>query len=89
MEVKYEQLSRGPARLREQLEQEAQALHERLAEAREDGRTEAHKQKDELACTVSSLSQRVAELEGKLDRAQRQELTEQSTGGYSSSTYQS
>ncbi len=53
VEVKCEQLSRELARLREQLEREAQALHARLAEAREEGRTEAHRQKDELAHTVN------------------------------------
>ncbi|XP_022619561.1 serologically defined colon cancer antigen 8 isoform X2 [Seriola dumerili] len=71
VEVQCEQLSRELIRQREQLEREAQALQERLAEAREEGRAEARKQKDELAHTVSSLSQRVAELEGQLDRAHR------------------
>ncbi|KAM6922418.1 serologically defined colon cancer antigen 8 homolog [Lycodopsis pacificus] len=71
VEVQREQLSRELARLREQLEREAQALKERLAEAREAGRAEARKQRDELAQTVSSLSQHVAELEGQLDRAHR------------------
>ncbi|XP_039995974.1 serologically defined colon cancer antigen 8 homolog isoform X2 [Xiphias gladius] len=71
VEVQCEQLSRELARQREQLEREAQALQERLAEAREEGRAEARKQRDELAHTVSSLSQRVAELEGQLDRVHR------------------
>ncbi|KAM4592160.1 serologically defined colon cancer antigen 8 homolog isoform 2-T2 [Odontesthes bonariensis] len=71
VEVQCEQLSRELARQREQLDREAHALHERLAEAREEGRAEAHKQKEELTHTVSSLSQRVAELEGQLDRAHR------------------
>uniref|UniRef100_A0A4W6DQ43 SHH signaling and ciliogenesis regulator sdccag8 n=1 Tax=Lates calcarifer TaxID=8187 RepID=A0A4W6DQ43_LATCA len=71
VEVQCEQLSRELTRQREQLEREAQALQERLTEAREEGRAEARKQKDELAHTVSSLSQRVAELEGQLDRAHR------------------
>lgn len=46
-------MSRELARHREQLEREAQALQERLAEAREEGRTEARKQKEELAHTVN------------------------------------
>ncbi|XP_071336290.1 serologically defined colon cancer antigen 8 homolog isoform X2 [Trachinotus anak] len=71
VEVQCEQFSRELIRQREHLEREAQALQEKLAEAREDGRAEARKQKDELAHTVSSLSQRVAELEGQLDRAHR------------------
>ena len=48
-------MSRELARHREQLEREAQALQERLAEAREEGRTEARKHKDELANTVNSI----------------------------------
>ncbi|KAG7228550.1 hypothetical protein INR49_007724 [Caranx melampygus] len=71
VEVQCGQLSRELIRQREQLEREAQALPERLTEAREKGRAEACKQKDELTNTVSSLSQRVAELEGQLDRAHR------------------
>ncbi|XP_071370174.1 serologically defined colon cancer antigen 8 homolog isoform X1 [Centroberyx affinis] len=71
MEVQCEQLSRELSRQRERLEREAQALQERLAEAREEARGEARKEKEELAHTVSSLSQRVAELEGQLDRANR------------------
>uniref|UniRef100_UPI0037E7AC27 serologically defined colon cancer antigen 8 homolog isoform X2 n=1 Tax=Semicossyphus pulcher TaxID=241346 RepID=UPI0037E7AC27 len=71
VEVQCEQLSREVARKREHREQEAQALQKRLTEAREEGRAEARKQKEELAHTVSSLSQHVAELEGQLDRAQR------------------
>ncbi|XP_075931840.1 serologically defined colon cancer antigen 8 homolog isoform X1 [Anarhichas minor] len=73
VEVQCEQLSRELARLREQQEREAQALKERLAEAREEGRAEARKQREALAQTVSSLSQHVAELEGQLDRAHRDE----------------
>nr|XP_046258412.1 serologically defined colon cancer antigen 8 homolog isoform X2 [Scatophagus argus] len=71
MEVQCEQLSRELARHREQLEREAQVVQEKLAEAREEGRAEARKHKEELATKVSSLSQRVAELEGQLDRAHR------------------
>ncbi|XP_037541874.1 serologically defined colon cancer antigen 8 homolog [Nematolebias whitei] len=71
-EVQCEQLSREVVRHREQLEKEVHALKARLSEARNEGRAEAHKQKEELAQTVSSLSQRVAELEVQLDRAQRE-----------------
>ncbi|XP_058507240.1 serologically defined colon cancer antigen 8 homolog isoform X3 [Solea solea] len=71
VEVQCEQLSRELARQREHLEREAHAVQGRLAEAREEARAEARKQKEELAHTVSSLSQRVAELEGQLDRAHR------------------
>lgn len=53
VEVQCGQLSRELTRQREQLEREAQALPERLREAREDGRGEARKQKDELANTVN------------------------------------
>ncbi|KAK1905778.1 Serologically defined colon cancer antigen 8 like [Dissostichus eleginoides] len=64
VEVQCEQLSRELARQREHVEREAQVLKERLAEAREEGRAEARKQKEELAHTV-------AELQGQLDRAHR------------------
>ncbi|KAM9847535.1 serologically defined colon cancer antigen 8 homolog [Aulostomus maculatus] len=72
VEVQCEQLSRELVRQREQLEREAQALQLRLAEARDEGRTEARKQKEELANTVLSLSQHVAELEGQLDKSHRE-----------------
>ncbi|XP_035812670.2 serologically defined colon cancer antigen 8 homolog isoform X7 [Amphiprion ocellaris] len=75
VEVQCEQLSRELARQREQLDREALAMHERLAEAREEGRAESRKQKEELAHTVSSLSQHVAELEGQLDRAHRDKIS--------------
>uniref|UniRef100_A0A1A8JHK4 Serologically defined colon cancer antigen 8 n=1 Tax=Nothobranchius kuhntae TaxID=321403 RepID=A0A1A8JHK4_NOTKU len=72
VEVQCEQLRREVVRQREQLEREAQALKARLTEAREKGRGEGRKQKEELAQTVSNLSQRVAELEGHLDRGHRE-----------------
>ncbi|XP_061601911.1 serologically defined colon cancer antigen 8 homolog isoform X2 [Cololabis saira] len=71
VEVQCEQLSRELARNREKMEREAHALQDRLNEAREEGRAQVRKQKEELAQMVSSLSQRVAELEGQLDRARR------------------
>lgn len=71
VEMQCEQLSRELVRQREQLDREAQAMHAKMTEAREEGRAEARKQKEELSQTASSLSQRVAELEGQLDRAHR------------------
>ncbi|XP_030604406.1 serologically defined colon cancer antigen 8 homolog isoform X1 [Archocentrus centrarchus] len=71
VEVQCEQLSRELARQREQLDREAHGLQKRLAEAREEGRAEARSQKEDLMNTVSGLSQRIAELEGQLDRAHR------------------
>ncbi|XP_068184238.1 serologically defined colon cancer antigen 8 homolog [Antennarius striatus] len=71
MEAQCEQLSRELARHREQLERQAQSYQKKVAEAREESRAEAHKQREDLALTVSSLSHKVAELEGKLERAHR------------------
>lgn len=51
--MQCEQLSRELARQREQLDRDAHALQQRLAEAREEGRAEARKQKEELANIVS------------------------------------
>lgn len=51
--MQCERLSRELARQREQLERETQALLERLTQAREEGRSETRKQKDELAHTVN------------------------------------
>lgn len=56
MEVQCEQLTREVVRLRQQLDKEAHDLKSRLAEARNEGRTEAHKQKEELAQTVTLSS---------------------------------
>ncbi|XP_024153351.1 serologically defined colon cancer antigen 8 homolog isoform X2 [Oryzias melastigma] len=71
VEVQCEQLSRELGRLREQLTRDAHALPQRLAAAREEGRAQARKQKEDLTQTMSSLSQRVTELEGHLERAHR------------------
>ncbi|XP_015253711.1 PREDICTED: serologically defined colon cancer antigen 8 [Cyprinodon variegatus] len=71
VEVQCEQLSRELARRREQLDREAHVLQAKMTEAREEGRAEARKQKEELAQMASGLSQRVAELEGQLERAHR------------------
>uniref|UniRef100_A0A3B4AZ19 Serologically defined colon cancer antigen 8 n=1 Tax=Periophthalmus magnuspinnatus TaxID=409849 RepID=A0A3B4AZ19_9GOBI len=52
MEVQCEQLSRELGRQREQLERDRQGLKQRLREAREEGRAESHKQKEELTKRV-------------------------------------
>lgn len=54
-ELQCEQMSRELAQRRQQSEQEHQALLKRLNEARDEGRTEALKQKEELAYTVSLI----------------------------------
>lgn len=54
-ELQCEQVSRELAQRRQQSEQEHQALLKRLNEARDEGRTEALKQKEELAYTVSLI----------------------------------
>ncbi|KAJ0066984.1 hypothetical protein NL108_006232 [Boleophthalmus pectinirostris] len=71
IEVQCEQMSRELGRQREQLERDRQGLKQRLSEAREEGRVESRKQKEELTKTVSNLTQRLADLEGQLDRASR------------------
>lgn len=75
MEVECEQLSRELVRQSEQLEREAQGLKQRLSEAREEGRAESRKEKENLAKTVSIQTQRLADLEGQLDRANRDKTT--------------
>ncbi|XP_068597804.1 serologically defined colon cancer antigen 8 homolog [Brachionichthys hirsutus] len=70
-EAQCEQLSRELARHRQQLERQAQSYQRKLAEAREESRAEAHEQREDLAHAVSSLSKKVDELEGKLERAHR------------------
>ncbi|XP_054655301.1 serologically defined colon cancer antigen 8 homolog isoform X4 [Dunckerocampus dactyliophorus] len=79
VEVQCQQLSRELVRQTAQRERDAQVLQERLAEAREEGRNECRRQKEELANTVAWLSQRAAELEGQLDRlhADKSSLTNQ------------
>ncbi|XP_072292471.1 serologically defined colon cancer antigen 8 homolog [Eucyclogobius newberryi] len=75
MEVECKQLSRELVRQREQLEREAQGLKLRLSDAREEGRMESRKQKEELTKTVSNVTHRLADLEGKLDRAGREKTS--------------
>lgn len=52
-ELQCEQMSRELAQHRQHSEQEHQALLKRLNEARDEGRAEALKQKEELALTVN------------------------------------
>ncbi|XP_077470341.1 serologically defined colon cancer antigen 8 homolog isoform X2 [Stigmatopora argus] len=68
LEVQCQQLSRELARESAQRERDVQALQDKQAKAREDGRNEGLRQKDELANTVAWLSQRTSELEGLLRR---------------------
>ncbi|XP_077438477.1 serologically defined colon cancer antigen 8 homolog isoform X2 [Vanacampus margaritifer] len=79
VEVQCQQLSRELARLTAQRERDAQSLKDKLVQAREEGRSEGRRQKEELANTVAWLSQRAAELEGHLDRlhADKSSLTNQ------------
>lgn len=55
VEVQCEQLSRELGRLREQLTRDAHAIPQRLAAAREEGRAQARKQKEDLTQTVSQM----------------------------------
>ncbi|XP_057704415.1 serologically defined colon cancer antigen 8 homolog isoform X2 [Corythoichthys intestinalis] len=68
LEVQCQQLSRELARETAQRERDVLALKDKLAKAREEGRNEGRRQKEELANTVAWLSQRTAELEGNLNR---------------------
>ncbi|XP_062320059.1 serologically defined colon cancer antigen 8 homolog [Osmerus eperlanus] len=70
--VQCEQLARELSRQRERLEKELAGQQQKLSEAREEARSEARKEKDELAQTVAGLSQRVAELQGQLDKEGRE-----------------
>lgn len=69
--VQCEAFARELARQRERLETEMAAEQEKISYAREGVRNEALKEKETLAQTVASLSQRVAELEGQLARGDR------------------
>lgn len=53
MQLQCEQVSKELAQYRQLSEQECQALQKRLNEARDEGRAEAQKQKEDLAHTVS------------------------------------
>ncbi|KPP72272.1 hypothetical protein Z043_108739 [Scleropages formosus] len=66
--VQCDQMRKELTGLRERLEKELVAEHERLAQAKEEAQSEARKEKEMLAQTVTHLSQKVADLEGQLDR---------------------
>lgn len=58
-------------RQRERLKRELACEQEKISQAREAARAENRKEKEELVQTVTSLSQKVAELEGLLERGER------------------
>ncbi|KAM9477885.1 serologically defined colon cancer antigen 8 homolog [Clarias gariepinus] len=60
------------ARQRERLEKELASEQEKISQARNAARSESKKEKEELAQMVTSLTCRVAELEGLLDRGDRE-----------------
>ncbi|XP_030628235.1 serologically defined colon cancer antigen 8 homolog [Chanos chanos] len=70
--VQCERVHTELARHRERLEKELASEQEKITQAREAVRSEARKEKEELAQTVTALTQRAAELEGLLDRADRE-----------------
>ncbi|XP_031434964.1 serologically defined colon cancer antigen 8 homolog [Clupea harengus] len=70
--VQCEQVRSELARQRERLEQELEAQQQRIAQARDSARHQANKEKEELAQTVGRLTQRVAELEGLMERGDRE-----------------
>ncbi|KAJ7985010.1 hypothetical protein DPEC_G00360700 [Dallia pectoralis] len=69
--VQCEAFSREIARQGERLERELEAERAKVADARVVAREEARKDTEELVQMVSTLSQRVADLEGQLDRVNR------------------
>ncbi|XP_043112013.1 serologically defined colon cancer antigen 8 homolog isoform X2 [Puntigrus tetrazona] len=69
--VQCEHFHNELTRQRERLERELASEQEKISQAREAVRLESKKEKEELAHTVTSLSQRVAELEGLLERGDR------------------
>ncbi|GAA6110495.1 serologically defined colon cancer antigen 8 homolog isoform X1 [Tachysurus ichikawai] len=60
------------ARQRERLEKELALEQEKIAQARDAARSESKREKEELAQMVTSLTCRVAEQEGLLDRGDRE-----------------
>ncbi|XP_022540666.1 serologically defined colon cancer antigen 8 homolog isoform X1 [Astyanax mexicanus] len=60
------------ARQRERLEKELASEQQKISQAKESARSESKREKEELALTVTSLTRRVAELEGLLDRGERE-----------------
>ncbi|KAG1950817.1 serologically defined colon cancer antigen [Pimephales promelas] len=69
--VQCEHFHNELTRQRERLERELASEQEKISQAREAARSESKKEKEELSQTVTNLSQRVAELEGLLDRGER------------------
>lgn len=69
--VQCEHFNNELTRQRERLERELACEQEKISQAREAARAESRKEKEELAQTVTSLSQRVAELEGLMERGER------------------
>uniref|UniRef100_A0A673KVS3 Serologically defined colon cancer antigen 8 homolog n=1 Tax=Sinocyclocheilus rhinocerous TaxID=307959 RepID=A0A673KVS3_9TELE len=69
--VQCEHFHNELTRQRERLEREKASEQEKISQAREAARLESKKEKEELAQTVTSLSQRAAELEGLLERGER------------------
>uniref|UniRef100_A0A672L6W4 Serologically defined colon cancer antigen 8 homolog n=1 Tax=Sinocyclocheilus grahami TaxID=75366 RepID=A0A672L6W4_SINGR len=69
--VQCEHFHNELTRQRERLEREKASEQEKISQAREAARLESKKEKEELAQTVTSLTQRVAELEGLLERGER------------------
>ncbi|XP_036429736.1 serologically defined colon cancer antigen 8 homolog [Colossoma macropomum] len=70
--VQCEHMHAELARQRERLEKELASEQEKISQARESARSESKREKEELAQTVTSLTRRVAELEGLLDRGERE-----------------
>lgn len=60
------------ARQRERREKELASEHQKISQAKDLARSESKREKEELAQTVTSLTRRVAELEGLLDRGVRE-----------------
>uniref|UniRef100_A0A8C1T8Q2 Serologically defined colon cancer antigen 8 n=1 Tax=Cyprinus carpio TaxID=7962 RepID=A0A8C1T8Q2_CYPCA len=69
--VQCEHFHNELTRQRERLERELASEQEKISQAREAACLESKKEKEVLAQTVTSLSQRVAEFEGLLERGER------------------
>ncbi|XP_047668487.1 serologically defined colon cancer antigen 8 homolog isoform X2 [Tachysurus fulvidraco] len=71
-QVQCEHVLAELARQRERLEKELALEQEKIAQARDAARSESKREKEELAQMVTSLTCRVAEQEGLLDRGDRE-----------------
>lgn len=69
--VQCEHFHNELTRQRERLERELASEQDKISQAREAARSESKKEREELMQTLSSLSQKVAELQGLLDRGER------------------